>query len=321
MKRFHFLRALFFILAFTAHSVYAQSTSALITLGTGGGPLPRPDRAQSSNLLIVNNQPYLIDMGDGVTRRLAETGTSFMRVNQIFITHLHNDHMAGLATFLDTAWQYAKKSAIDVYGPIGTQSVVKGAIQYMTEDAQIRVTEGKVVPLDKVFVGHDKPEGLIYQDDHVRVRAVQNTHFNLPGESSKLHQSFAYRFDTKDSCYTFTGDTGPSSAIENLAKNCEVLVAEVGKVEEVIAVLEKNGTWQNRSKNEQEDWIKHMVDEHMTPKQVGEMAARAGVKKLVLTHLLPTTIPRDDYERYKTEAAQYFNGQIFVAKDLMRIEK
>ena len=38
-------------------------------------------------------------MGDGVTRRLAETGTSFMRVNQIFITHLHNDHMAGLATF------------------------------------------------------------------------------------------------------------------------------------------------------------------------------------------------------------------------------
>jgi ribonuclease BN (tRNA processing enzyme) len=301
-------------------NIYAQSTNVLITLGTGGGPLPRADRAQSSNLLLINNQPYLIDMGDGVTRRLAETGTSFMKVNQIFITHNHNDHMAGLATFLDTTWQYAKRTAIDVYGPVGTEAVVKGAIQYMTEDSQIRVTEGKVVPLTKVFVGHDMSEGLIYQDENVKVHAIQNSHFNLPGESAKLHQSFAYRFDTKNSCFTFTGDTGPSAAIEKLAKDCDVLVAEVGKVEEVIAVMEKNGTWQNRTKNEQQDWIKHMVDEHITPQQVGEMATRAGVKKLVLTHLLPTTIPKDDYERYKTEATQFFKGQIIVAKDLMRIE-
>ena len=60
-----------------------------------------------------------------------------------------------------------------------------------------------------------------------------------------------------------------------------------------------------------------MVDEHITPKQVGEMATRAGVKKLIMTHLLPTTTPKDDYERYKTEASLYFKGEITVAKDLM----
>jgi ribonuclease BN (tRNA processing enzyme) len=298
--------------------VLAQSNpTKLVTLGTGGGPLPRGDRAQSSNLLLVNGQPYLIDMGDGVTRRLAETGTGFLKVNQIFITHLHNDHMAGLATFLDTSWQYSKRTAIDVYGPVGTESVVKGAIQYMTEDAQIRYTEGKVVPLEKVFVGHDKKAGVIFQDDNIQVTAIENTHYHFSGEEARKHQSFAYRFDAKEMCYVFTGDTGPSTAIEQLAKNCDVLVAEVGRVEEVIAVMEKNGSWQIKTKSEQEDWTRHMVDEHITPKQVGEMAARAGVKKLIMTHLLPTTIPKDDYERYKTEAAQYFKGEIFVAKDLM----
>jgi ribonuclease BN (tRNA processing enzyme) len=298
--------------------VFAQnSATKLVTLGTAGGPLPRADRAQSSNLLLVNGQPYLIDMGDGVTRRLAETGTSFMKVNQIFITHLHNDHMAGLATFLDTSWQYAKRTAIDVYGPVGTESVVKGAIHYMTEDAQIRYTEGKVVPLEKVFVGHDKKPGVIFQDDNIKVLAIENTHYHFSGEEARKHQSFAYRFEAKDICYVFTGDTGPSPEIEKLAQNCDVLVAEVGKVEEVIAVMEKNGSWQIKTKSEQEDWTRHMVDEHITPKQVGEMATRAGVKKLIMTHLLPTTIPKDDYERYKTEASLYFKGEITVAKDLM----
>jgi len=315
LKKFMIL----FLTLLTSGLVFAQNNETkLITLGTAGGPLPRSDRAQSSNVLIVNDQPYLIDMGDGVSRRLAETGISFMKINQIFITHQHNDHMAGLATFLDNSWQFAKRTAIDVYGPVGTQAVVKGAIQYMTEDSQIRVTEGKVVPLEKVFVGHDKSAGLIYQDQNIKVMAVQNSHYNLSTDAATKHQSFAYRFDTKDTCYVFTGDTGPSKEVEQLAKNCDVLVAEVGKVEEVIAVMEKNGTWQARTQSQKEDWTKHMVDEHMTPKQVGEMATRAGVKKLIMTHLLPSIFPKDDYARYKTEAAQYFTGEINVAKDLMQ---
>ena len=75
-----------FLVLISIDPVWSQgSLTKLITLGTGGGPLPRGDRAQSSNLLLVNGQPYLIDMGDGVTRRLAESGTSFLKVNQILL--------------------------------------------------------------------------------------------------------------------------------------------------------------------------------------------------------------------------------------------
>ena len=55
----------------------AQAETTLITLGTAGGPLPRPDRAQSSNLLVVNGTLYLIDAGGGVTGRVVQSGNNF----------------------------------------------------------------------------------------------------------------------------------------------------------------------------------------------------------------------------------------------------
>lgn len=60
----------------------------IVTLGTRGGSLPSKDRAQSSNLLIVNDTPYLIDAGDGVTRRIEQAGYNFRQVGKVFITHI-----------------------------------------------------------------------------------------------------------------------------------------------------------------------------------------------------------------------------------------
>ncbi len=89
-------------LAAAADRTVAQTAGAsatqIITLGTRGGPLPSKDRAQSSNLLVVNGTLYLIDAGDGVTRRIVQAGHDFRKVGKIFITHPHSDHTAGLAT-------------------------------------------------------------------------------------------------------------------------------------------------------------------------------------------------------------------------------
>jgi glyoxylase-like metal-dependent hydrolase (beta-lactamase superfamily II) len=61
----------------------------LITLGTVAGPPPRPHRAQFSNLLVVNDTLYVLDAGDGVTRRIAKAGFNVRDVGTIFITHHH----------------------------------------------------------------------------------------------------------------------------------------------------------------------------------------------------------------------------------------
>jgi ribonuclease BN (tRNA processing enzyme) len=292
----------------------------LITLGTAGGPLPRKDRAQSSNLLVVNGTLYLIDAGGGVTGRVVQSGYDYLKVGKIFITHPHSDHTAGLATLLVSEWEQARHEPIDIYGG-GVEALVKGAIDYLTPNAEIRWAEGKRTPMADVFHGHDVAPGLIYQDSNIKVMAVENTHFNFPPGSPPYgkYKSFAYRFETPDRVVLFTGDTGPSDAVTELAKDADLLVTEVSSPDEVVESQKRAGIWQAKSPAEQAGFLRHMHEEHVTPEDVGKMAAKAGVKTVVMTHLGPSIVPDDDYQRYADEAKKYFSGQIVIAKDLMQL--
>jgi ribonuclease BN (tRNA processing enzyme) len=297
----------------------AEKGSKLITLGTAGGPLPRKDRAQSSNLLIVNGTLYLIDAGGSVTARIVQSGNDFRKIGKIFITHPHSDHTAGLATLLMSAWEYQRAEPIDVYGG-GVEALVKGAIAYLTPNAEIRWAEGKQRPMADAFKGHDVNAGVIYQDANIKVTAVENTHFKFaPGTPPYgKYKSFSYRFDTPDRSFLFTGDTGWSDAVVDLAKGADVLVTEVTEVEDVIALMKRNGNWQDKTQSEQEGWIRHMHEEHVSPAEVGKMGAKAGVKTIVMTHFGPSLNPNDDYQRFAEEAKKHFSGDVKVAKDLMQ---
>jgi hypothetical protein len=175
----------------------APSGTVLITLGTRGGPLPTHSRTQSSNLLVVNKALYLIDAGDGVTRRIVKSGHDFREVGRVFITHAHSDHTAGLATLLVSQWEYQRREPTVVYGS-GAAALVKGAIAYLTPNAEIRWAEGKRTKMADVFRGQDVAPGAVYQDANVRVTAVENTHFNFPPDSpgAGKYRSYSYRFET-----------------------------------------------------------------------------------------------------------------------------
>ena len=293
--------------------------SRLITLGTRGSPIPSKDRAQSSNLLIVNDTYYLIDAGDGVLRRLVQAGANFRKVGKVFITYDHDDHTAGLGTLLSVAWDFQRHDPIDVYGPPGTAALVKGAMEYFTVNAEIRWVEGRRTPIEKVFVGHDVQPGLIYEDANIKVTAVENKHFHIPEGTPYFgkYKSYSYRFKTPDRVIVVTGDTGPSDAVTNLAKNADVLLSECSSPEDVKQVLIKNGSWQNMTAEQQSAFMQHLKEEHLTPDRVGELATRAGVKKVVLTHLSLTANPNEDYQRLAAEVKKFFSGEVVVAKDLM----
>src|SRR3954463_7182810 len=304
---------------FSFAATFAFAETVIVTLGTAGGPLPRADRTQSSNLLVVNGTPYLIDAGDNATRRIVQAGYDFRKVEQVFITHPHSDHTAGLATLLMSQWEYQRREPTHVYGG-GVEALVKGAIAYLTPNAEIRWNEGKKIVMAEVFKGHDIAPGVVYQDASVNEIAVENTHFNFPQGSPPYgkYRSYSYRFETPGRVVVFTGDTGPSDALTELAKGADVLVTEVTTVEDVVEIFKKNGAWQKKTQEEKDGFIRHMREEHVTPEEVGQMAAKAGVKAVVLTHLSPTVDPKEDYGRYPAAVRKFFNGPISIAKDLQK---
>jgi ribonuclease BN (tRNA processing enzyme) len=300
-----------------AQTAAPKTGSRLITLGTLGGPNPRANRAQSSNLLIVNGTQYIIDAGDGVVRRLAKGGFDIRQTGTIFLTHLHDDHTAGLGTLMSVAWDQNRTQPIHVYGPPRTEELVKAAVQYFSISAELRIADGgRSKPIAEVFTGHDVGTGEIYKDANIKVTAVENTHFAFhKGMAASQHKSYSYRFETPDRSIAFTGDTGASDAVIELAKNADLLVTETSSFDDRMQMMIRAGQWQIMTDAEKEGMKQQATRGHMTPEIVGQMAARANVKTLVLSHL--TYSPSGNYDGRADEVKKYFSGRVLVAKDLM----
>src|SRR5688500_2948654 len=220
-----------------------NTRTRLITLGTSGGPPPRAHRAQSSNLLTVNGTHYVVDAGDGVARRIAKAGVNVREIGTIFITHHHDDHTAGLGTLLSVAWDQNRTKPINVYGPPRTEALVKAAVQYFNISAEIRIADGgRSIPIAEVFFGHDVGTGVIYEDVNIKVIAVQNSHFAFhEGPAAGKHKSYAYRFETPDRVIVFTGDTGASDAVTDLAKDADLLVSETSSCQARVQEMADDG--------------------------------------------------------------------------------
>jgi ribonuclease BN (tRNA processing enzyme) len=294
-----------------------NSGARLITLGTSAGPPPRAHRAQSSNLLTVNGTHYVVDAGDGIARRLTQAAINVREIGIVFITHHHDDHTAGLGTLLSVAWDQQRTKPIDVYGPPRTEELVKAAVQYFSISAEIRIADGgRSVPIENVFIGHDVSTDLIYQDTNIKVTAVENSHFAFhQGAAAGKHKSYAYRFETLDRVIVFTGDTGASEAVIEIARGADLLVTETSSCQGRMQDMLEDGRWQAMSPAEQAGMTRQMTQGHMTLNEIGELAARANVKTVVLSHL---THKRDgDYTSWAEEVKKYFSGQVLVAKDLM----
>jgi ribonuclease BN (tRNA processing enzyme) len=297
----------------------SSQTNQIVLLGTHGGPSADAERSEPANLLIVGGRPYLIDTGAGVARQLAAAGQRVTAIHTIFITHHHLDHTAGLEPLISLSWIGTGLSGrptppVQIYGPPATRFLVKAALNYLSVSERIfRAGIPSLPDAAGMFVGHDiDHEGVVYQDDRVRVTAVENTHFGHPsyGPDGKKDMSFSYRFDTSAGSVVFTGDTGPSEAVTRLAKGADVLISEV--------LLPDGGATRSASGSPLAGELReHMGREHLTPEDVGRMASAAGVRTVILTHLVIGSSP-DAAQRLAEGVRKYYSGTVIVGHDLLK---
>jgi len=258
------------------------------------------------------------DAGDGVARRLVKARIDVRDVGTIFITHLHDDHTAGLGTLMSSAWDQNRTRPIHVYGPPATERLVKGAVDYFSVSAEIRIADGGVsVPIAQIFHGHDVGAGVIYQDANIKVTAAENTHYQFhTGDNIGKHKSYAYRFETPDRVVVFTGDTGASDAVTNLAKDADLMVTQTSSFKDRLDMMVANGRWQTMTPTERERLLAQ-AKRNITLEEIGTMATRANVRTVVLSHLSARADGSDDYSPWVAVVKEHFSGQVLVAKDLM----
>jgi ribonuclease BN (tRNA processing enzyme) len=255
-----------------------------------------------------------VDAGDGVARRLAKARIDLHGVATIFLTHHHDDHTAGLGPLMSAAWDQNRTKPINVYGPPPTQALVKAIAQLFEISAEIRIADGAAsVPIARVFFGHDIGTGIVYQDSNIKVTSAENTHYQFhSGSDLGKYKSYAYRFEAPDRVIVFTGDTGPSDAVTELAKGADLLVVPTSSFKDRMQSMIETGHWQTMTPAQQER-VLAQAKRNITLEDIGKMATRANVKTIVLSHSI---LKADSGEQWIAEVKQHFSGQVVVAKDL-----
>lgn len=295
------------------------SSTRLILLGTAAGPIARKTRSQPASAIQIGSNIYLIDAGDGVARQIVSANMRLSQVRAIFLTHLHFDHTAGLAPLLGYIWLDPAVAKLDIYGPPGTVAFVEGAVRYLDVSQQLFAVQ---LPKMRSLVELAAPREIdlsvsktIFENDEVRVTAVENSHFVSVQTKDRLPTmgSYAFRFDTKDKSIVFTGDTGPSKAVELLAEGADILVSEVIDVEAVMEMLRAR---YGATDAELAAQLAHHLEEHLSPEEVGKLAAAAGVKTVVLTHIGTGVNEIVDSRRYIEGIRRYFKGHVVLGSDL-----
>jgi ribonuclease BN (tRNA processing enzyme) len=275
-----------------AHAADSSKATRLVLLGTQGGPRPTADRAEPANLLIVNGVNYLIDAGNGVAGQLAKVGVAPADIRDIFITHNHDDHNADWGTLMGLAWSVSSNRPMTVYGPAGTEMMRRGFLTYFAPNAAARYLEGSKqnMPVGKFIRAHDyKGSGVVFKDQNIRVTALENCHFHFPKGSPGFawQHSYSLRFETPDRVIVFSGDTGPcGDVIPTIAKGADILVHEVIDMSAIQSQIDRQVKTGQIPSDQSAGLLNHMRTEHSPPEEVGRVAKAAGVKLLVLSHLV-----------------------------------
>lgn len=276
--------------------------SRLILLGTAGGPTPKMDRSAPANAIVIGNDIYVIDCGNGVARQMVKAGLDLGRIRDVFITHQHSDHNADYGNLLLLAWATDLHMRVDTWGPPPLKQMTAQFLDMDAYDIGIREKDEGRPPLAPLLRPHEITRGGPVMHDHnVKVTAARVQH-------PPVEPAFAYRFDYPDRSIVFSGDTRPSENLVELARGADILVHEVIDLEAIDQVV-KDEAMATRLRA-------HLEAAHTPMSEVGRIATEAGVKTLVLNHFVPGTPPIPDAVWYDA-VKPHFSGRLIVGHDLM----
>ncbi|MBT8172383.1 ribonuclease Z [Candidatus Bathyarchaeota archaeon] len=296
----------------------------VIFLGTSGS-IPTPKRGLSAVAIKRNKELFLFDCGEGTQRQMIQTGVGFHRKAKIFITHMHGDHVLGLPGLIQTMSLLGRTNELEIYGPKGISNFVAAINQTirfnLTFSIKIREIEKGLICEEKEYevfaakANHIEPSlaysfteklrsGIFQKEIAIKLKVPEGPLWSKlqSGESVILSEDKIIEPDMVLGSprlgrkIVYSGDTGPSEAIVNLAKNADLLIHEA--------------TFKDEMKE------RAIKDGHSTPIIAAEAAKAAGVKRLILTHI---SARYKDVNLLLKQAKKIFSNTE-IAEDLQKIK-
>jgi ribonuclease BN (tRNA processing enzyme) len=281
-------------------------TDRLVLLGSKGGPAIRPGGPwPSSSLLQIGNRTIVIDCGLGVTRGLADAGISLKALDLVFITHLHSDHVLELGPLIHTAWTAGLAAPVSVFGPPGTGHYWRRFCQAMEFDIEIRIAdEGRPDIRDMVSVV-EFGEGKVVAERGLKVSALRVDHPPVP-------DCFALRFEHAGQSVVFSSDTAFFPPLAGFAGGADILVHEAMLEQGIERLVAKTGNGARLRE--------HLLASHSFAGEAGRIASDAGVRRLVLNHLIPADDPEIGEADWIAAVRKTWAGDLTIARDGLVVE-
>lgn len=274
-----------------------DSGTRVILLGTGM-PRPDPEASGPATAVVVDSMVLLFDAGPGVMRRIAAAGLPINGVTAAFITHLHSDHTLGLPDLYLTTWVMGRHQAMRVYGPPGLRAMSDHILAAWREDEEIRTRGLEREPANGFAVDvQEITGGTVFDSAGVRVTAIPVLH-------GDWQYAFGYRIDTPDRHIVISGDTRYSSALEEAARDVDLLIHEAYPAVKLVPEPRPGG----------DSWPAYMRSFHTSDREVGRLAANAHAGMVVLHHLV--RMGGTDEELLAGVRAGGYRGPVRIGKDL-----
>lgn len=278
-----------------------------------GSPLPNRERAAACTVIIAGKAMVVVDAGEGAARNIAQMGLPNARIKALFLTHFHSDHIDGMGPMMLLRWTASGNTApLPVYGPSGVESVIAGFNAAYTLDNGYRTAHhgADITPpaaAGATAMPFDVPATptVVYEANGLRVTAFAVDH-------RPVQPSVGYRFDYKGRSVVVSGDTAASNSLEVAAKGADLLIHEALQprmVKQLAAALDK------ADRKQTAQIMRDILDYHATPAQAADSATVAGVKMLVLSHVVPSMPSPYLNAAFLDGAADHFDGPIVVGED------
>lgn len=279
-----------------------------------GGPMSDGDRSAPCTAVIAGKRVFIVDAGEGAGRVLGRLNVGSADTS-VLLTHFHSDHIDGLGNVTLQHWVgYNTAAPLPLYGPPGVERVAAGFNEAYALDSGYRTAHhgtpvappsGAGLQARPFAILDDADSVVVLDDGGLKITAFRVDH-------GPVKPAVGYRFDYRGRSVVVSGDTSIAATTAAQARGADLLLHDALDPE-LVGMLREQSLAADRPKRAK--ILADIPDYHASPEEIARLAEKAGVKGLVLTHVVPPLPIRALEVVFRGEAGKIYSGPLWIARD------